>query len=79
LKELPKSVPEALKKVAKISANIEGMPRRRSMRNLSFPPVLTHLTTRSLTAVYAEFTEVFEMTGKGLPIRILRLSLVQVP
>jgi hypothetical protein len=35
------------------------------MRNLSFVFAFTHLTTRSLTGVYAEFNEVFEMTDFG--------------
>ena len=38
---------------------------RMYMRNLSFVFAFTHLTTRSLTGVYAEFNEVFEMTDFG--------------
>jgi hypothetical protein len=43
-----------------------------NMRNLSF--VFPDLTTRSLTGVYAEFNEVFEMTEKKLSLRIPRGS-----
>ena len=45
-------------------------------RNLSFAFVSTDLTTRSLTGVYAEFNEVFEMTGKGLSSRGYRSDLL---
>jgi hypothetical protein len=56
----------------RLRCRLEGILRRStgSMRNLSFPLLLTYLTTRSLTGVYAEFNEVFEMTGKRLSLRL---------
>ena len=41
-----------------------------NMRNLSFVFVFARLTTRSLTGVYAEFNEVFEMTELGITTTI---------